>query len=532
MPAQPAELETDILIVGGGTGGVAAALAACEAGARVILTDASDWLGGQLTSQAVPPDEHPWIEGYGATASYRRFRWGVREYYRRHYPLRDEARDDPHLNPGQGWVSALCHEPRVAVAVIDGLLAPYRADRQLTVLTRHTPVAAIVDGDVVRAVTLRNEATGEEVTISARYVLDATELGDVLPLAGVEHVTGAESQQETGEPHAVDGVAQPLDQQAFTWCFAIDHLPGEDHTIPRPERYDFWAEYQAPFWPGPQLGWRDVDPETLRPRTLGLFGRGDRHDFWRYRRILATALYPEGRYKSDITLVNWPMIDYWLGPLIDVSEAEQARHLAAARQLSRSFLHWMQTDAPRPEGGYGYPGLRLRGDLLEGPDGLAKAPYIRESRRIRAVFTVLEQHVGVEARGGAGEAAQFADSAGIGSYRIDLHPSTAPRTYVDVSSYPFQIPLGALIPQRVENLLPAGKNLGVTHITNGCYRLHPVEWNIGEVAGALAAWSLAHGTTPRAVRECADRLRDFQRHLTDERGIELAWPPEIRHIAR
>jgi hypothetical protein len=532
MPAQPAELETDILIVGGGTGGVAAALAACEAGARVILTEEYAWLGGQLTSQAVPPDEHPWIEAYGATASYRRFRWGVREYYRRHYPLRGEVRADPHLNPGQGWVSALCHEPRVAVAVIDGLLAPYRADGQLTILTHHTPVAAEVDGDEVRAVTLQDETTGERITISARCVLDATELGDLLPLAGVEHVTGAESQQETGEPHAVDGAAQPLDQQAFTWCFAMDLLPGEDHTIEKPAMYDCWAEHRASFWPGPQLGWRDVDPETLQSRELGLFARAGRHDFWRYRRILSTDLYSEGRYRSDVTLVNWPMIDYWLGPLVGVSEDDKARDLEAARQLSRSFLYWMQTDAPRPEGGYGYPGLRLRGDLLDGVNGLAKAPYIRESRRLRAEFTVLEQHVGVEARGSAGEAAQFPDSVGIGSYRIDLHPSTAPRTYVDVSSYPFQIPLGALIPERMENLLPAAKNLGVTHITNGCYRLHPVEWNIGEVAGALAAWSIAHATTPRAIRHCDDQLRDFQQHLTDERGIELGWPAELRRIAR
>ncbi|MGG2474547.1 FAD-dependent oxidoreductase, partial [Rhizobium sp. BR5] len=34
------------------------------------------------------------------------------------------------------------------------------------------------------------------------------------------------------------------------------------------------------------------------------------------------------------------------------------------------------------------------------------------------------------------------------------------------------------------------KNIGTTHITNGCYRLHPVEWNIGEVAGMLAAYCL------------------------------------------
>ena len=111
-----------------------------------------------------------------------------------------------------------------------------------------------------------------------------------------------------------------------------------------------------------------------------------------------------------------------------------------------------------------------------------KSPYIRESRRIQAEFTVVEQIVGTEARG-KDTAEPFADSVGVGSYRIDLHPSTGGNNYIDVSSLPFQIPLGALLPKRVENLLPACKNIGTTHITNGCYRLHPVEWNIGESAG-------------------------------------------------
>ncbi|RYG67018.1 FAD-dependent oxidoreductase, partial [bacterium] len=68
------ELHADIAIIGGGTGGVAAALAALRAGKSVILTEETDWIGGQFTSQAVPPDEHPWIEQFGCTRSYRRLR--------------------------------------------------------------------------------------------------------------------------------------------------------------------------------------------------------------------------------------------------------------------------------------------------------------------------------------------------------------------------------------------------------------------------------------------------------------------------
>jgi len=170
----------------------------------------------------------------------------------------------------------------------------------------------------------------------------------------------------------------------------------------------------------------------------------------------------------------------------------------------------------------GFPGLRLRGDVTGSADGLAQAPYIRESRRIRAEYTVVEQDLSLAVRGDKG-AVCYPDSVGVGMYRIDLHPSTGGDNYIDVGSCPFEIPLGALIPQRVENLLPAGKNIGTTHITNGSYRLHPVEWNAGEVAGALAAYCLANNTSPRAVRNDPQQLADFQAHLTRD-GVQLRWP--------
>jgi hypothetical protein len=182
----------------------------------------------------------------------------------------------------------------------------------------------------------------------------------------------------------------------------------------------------------------------------------------------------------------------------------------------------MQTEAPRPDGKIGYPGLRLRKDVVGTEDGLAMYPYIRESRRIKAEFTVLEQHISPDARKD-GRAELFHDSVGIGCYRIDLHPSTGNRHYIDISCLPFQIPLGALIPVRMQNLLPACKNLGVTHITNGCYRLHPVEWNIGEAAGYLASYCIDKQLQPGAVRNHPDALKDFQQLLT-KAGVELSWP--------
>lgn len=530
-------MKADVVIVGGGTGGCAAALAAARNGLRVILTEETDWIGGQLTSQAVPPDEHRWIESFGATRAYREFRSRVREYYRRNYPLSASALAQKELNPGSCGVSRICQEPRVALAVLFEMLAPYLSAQRVVLLLNHRAVAADVQGGVVLAVKARDLEAGKDIVLRAPYVVDATELGDLLPITGTEYVVGAEGQAETGELHA-PSQPQPANQQSFTYCFAMDYLDGEDHVIERPAKYQFWRDYRpqlTPPWPGRLLDWQWTNPETLGvdsgyidPR--GINPRSSGNNLWTYRRIADRRNFAEGTYPGDITLVNWPQNDYWLGSLIDVPAEQAARHLAEAKQLSLSLLYWLQTEAPRPDGGTGWRGLRLRRDLVGTEDGLAKSPYIRESRRIRAEFTVLEQHVGAEARaqltGRKAEelkAERFDDSVGVGSYRIDLHPTTGGNNYLDIPSLPFQIPLGALLPRRVDNLMPAAKNLGTTHITNGCFRLHHVEWNIGEAVGMLVAFCLQNKFKPRQVRTDKRLLETFQK-LLQAQGVEIAWP--------
>lgn len=530
LKAAPRELSADVAIIGASVGGVAAALAALRNGMSVILTEETDWIGGQLTSQAVPPDEHPWIESFGRTRAYADYRNAVREYYKRHYPLTEDARSRPYLNPGDGSVSKLTHEPKVSVAVLEEMLTPYASAGKLTLLLMHRPVLATVSGATVKAVELEAHG-GLKRTVTAKYFLDATEQGDLLPLTGTEHVTGAESRKMTGEAHAPE-VAQAANIQSFTVCFAVSHHAGENHVIDRPEEYAFWRDYVPqlkPAWPGKLLSWSMANPQTLALRAVSFDPEqdqakaGDPLNLWLYRRIARRKNHAAGAFESDISLVNWPQNDYWLGNLHATTVADAAKNLRRAKQLSLSFLYWMQTEAPRPDGGAGWPGLRLRHDVTGTEDGMAKYPYIRESRRIEAEFTVLEQHVGTDARKPLTTAESFGDSVGVGSYRIDLHPSTGGDNYIDISSLPFQIPLGALIPKRMENVIPACKNLGVTHITNGCYRLHPVEWNIGESAGALAAEAVRLKTTPRAIRNSARLLKDFQTRIQAQ-GIEIAWP--------
>jgi hypothetical protein len=511
-------MKTQILVVGGGTGGVAAALGACALGAEVILTEETDWLGGQLTAQAVPPDEHPWIETQGCTRRYREFRDGVRQHYRAHFPLTGAARANPHLNPGGGFVSRLCFEPRVGVAVIEQMLAKRVASGQLIVLQNRKPIAADVNSDRVVSITLRNLLSGATETIEADYVLDATELGDLLPLARAEYVRGDES--------------RPGNVQAFTWCAALgfDPTPGVDHTIPKPAQYDRWRNFEpvmTPPYGGRLIDWMYPVPWTLKRVRSQLFAppvEDDTLPLFPYRQIVLHHRFVD-RAVHDVTIVNWPQNDYFVQNIIDQPSEVVARALEESRQLTLSVVYWLQTEQ-------GYPGLHLRPDITGTKDGLAKYPYIRESRRIRAVFTVTEDHIGTAARYGDNPATNptdlsrlaepFPDSVGVGYYRIDLHPSTGGDNSIDIASLPFQIPLGALLPVRMTNLLPACKNIGTTHVTNGCYRLHSVEWNIGEVSGMLAAFCLSRGITPHAVREHRNLLDEFQQLLVTQ-GVQLKW---------
>ena len=524
------ELQTDVVIIGGGFGGCAAALAACRNGLNVVMTEETDWIGGQVSQQGVPPDEHPWIETHGASASYRTFRNKVREYYRRNYPLTDEARACEFLNPGDGLVSRLCHEPIVSEAVLTEMLLPYLSTGKLKLLLRYKARYAEMKGDSIRAVEVYCKETGHSMALSAPYFVDATECGDLLPLTQTEYVTGAEAKSETNELHAA-AEAMPMNNQAFTVCFAMDYVPGANLTIDKPADYAFWRDYipsLKPAWSGRLIDLNYPDPITLKTREAGFHPEGKElsvFNLWNYRKIISRKNFTPGLYSGDITIVNWPQNDYLLGNLLDVPGVEFEKQVAQAKKLNLSLFYWLQTEAPRPDGGTGWPGLRLRGDVLGTGDGMAKYPYIREARRIKAMFTVTEEHVGKENRKlatGETKAAEFYDSVGIGYYRIDLHPSFGGDNYIDVDSLPFQIPLGALIPQRVDNVLPACKNIGTTHITNGCYRLHPVEWSVGEAVGMLLAYAKEKKVLPRTVRENRTLLSDFQQRIQAQ-GAEIGW---------
>ena len=517
-----AEIECDVLVVGGGTGGAAAALAAARRGKRVCLTEETDWLGGQLTAQGVSAlDEHDLIERFGGTASYYALRQAVRSHYGS-LGLADPERG----NPGSCWVSALAFEPKVAVHALTVLLTPFIESGHLRVFLRTKPVgAAVSDGAIATVTTLDLER--EQLTrFRPEFVIDATELGDLLPLAGIEYRVGAETASETGEPHAQPEEPKPRCVQSLTYTFALERMAaGSVHRIARPAKFDHYRDAQ-PYSLTIEVHGGEIYGEESGRLDYRLFERmpGTKGPLWTYRRLVDATNLPRVAAR-DITMFNWPGNDYRDETILDVPAARAAAALQDAKRVSLGFLHWLQTEAPTVAGGVGAPELRLRSDVMGTADGLSKHPYIREARRIRALRTVVEQDVSAELVTGP-RAAHFADSVGIGWYPIDIHRSGPEDVGVSTRTRPFQIPLGALIPVGFTNVAAAGKNIGTTHITNGCYRLHPVEWNIGEAAGALAAWSLGRNLAPERIWRDRAETERFQRSLLEE-GVPLAWIVDV-----
>lgn len=498
----------DIIIVGGSLGGCAAALSAGAGGSSVCLLEASSWLGGQYASQGVTkPDENRYTSTVGSTAAYRAFQHNVRAYYRSNFILSARGQNQPTLNPG-GPFPGFSTQPHVAHQI---LLQELQAMPNVHVRLKTRVTGANVQGNTVQSLSTLDEH-GWPATYLATYFLDATDLGELLPLANVEHLLGAESKAQTNEPNAP---ADPHPEwiQPITMVVALERRPAdEDHTIAKPASYEQLKAAQK---------YTVVDGYISKMFQTPI-------DLWSYRKYIEAANFDDPALACDLSMLNMGANDYQGGTIPTGDPGRDADTINAARQASLGFVYWLQTECPRDDGnGQGYPNIRVRPDEFGTGDGTAAQPYIRESRRIKAQYTIVQQDLDSNYNPGP-RAKNYHDSCGIGFYGgLDIHGLAAvgmEQQFIGIK--PFEIPLRALIPVRVRNVLAACKNLGVTHITNGAYRLHPVEWNIGEAAGALALFAIDRGVAPVDVPNDDRLLREFQQRLL-ARGVPIFWWSDI-----
>ena len=515
----------DVLVMGGGFGGVSAALALSRYGLTTVMVEPYPWIGGQATSQGlcVLDDLHdPRSERAGVSRSYAEFRHRVRQFYRTRYQLSAVGQTCLHLNPGNAICSHLAAEPSAAHAVIEEWLAPHVQSGTLTVLTGLSLYAAERRQRRVQAALFRDGEGSDTLRVEARFFLDATEMGDSYPLLEIPFRLGREGREEFDEPHAPARSARQQ-IQSFTLCAVVEWAPGSTQRLPKPKDYEEIRDRQ---------GFHLWAPGCSRKRPAGLWMRTVQPDgyravpAWFYRSVVDPANFAPQQGIRPRTVINVGSTDYHDESLVEAGD--RAAVAQRARHLTSCYLYWLQHEAPRDEGGRGYPEIQPAPDATGTPDGIAMAPYIREGRRLQGVTTVREQDLSAECIATA-RGRFFGDAVGLGGYSIDIHRCCGQDDSVDGVWQPtraYQIPLGALVTPELDNFAAAGKGISVTQIANGAYRLHPEEWAIGEAAGMLAAYCLETGAVHPRLAGAA--LHRYQHRLASS-GVPLYWYEDVPH---
>ncbi|MEM9382074.1 MAG: FAD-dependent oxidoreductase [Planctomycetota bacterium] len=467
--------EVDVLVVGGGCSGAAAAIQAARMGARVLVVEETPWLGGMLTAagvSAVDGNEGPLGGGlFGA------FRGAMEDHYGGPEAVRT------------GWVSNTCFEPEVAAAWFAREVAASGAE----VLHGASPERIRRAGDRVTGALFDR---GEEwMEVHANVAIDATEYGDVLHLGGVPYRLGRESSEETGEPHAASAPDDEI--QDLTMVATLRRFDGEAPRVALPLGFDLGR----------------FDCSTAVRCEIPDPGHWN-HALHDWDSFLGYALLPGGRF-----MLNWPFHanDHPAQGLFGTRE-ERARTIARAKERALAYVHYVQTALGHPEWG-------LATDVYPTDDGLPLLPYVRESRRVVPVRWLREQDVVPQE--GSGRNAVLGDGVAVGDYYLDHHHDKDHRPPGErlgedyPANAPFQVPYSALVPRAVDGLLAAEKNIGATHIVNGCSRLQPVSMLIGQAAGAAAALAASEDVAPRSVdvARLQDVLLDAGCQLVPDREL-------------
>jgi hypothetical protein len=478
-----------------------------------------------LTGEGVSdPDENQYIEDVDGpgTRRYRELRQMVRSYYAR----QPNTLPGRWKNIGNCWNSLISGEPNVWEEAIKEQLAPLegpRAIRRILMREQLVDIHRYPGNGNISYVDMVDLDTGRLIRIGARFVLDATETGEALPLAGAPWTIGQEPRYEYDEPDA-PVEAHPEWVQSFTYCFDLRRTRGPLLNFPAmPEDYvanKAEGSYSLVYAYPPPRG--DVLYRMFETVTNKEYG-----SFWAYRRIVAASSFDNSQaYPDDISLINWSGNDFRGASFISRAPLVELHVLTQARNYALGFLYWLRTECPRDDGGFGYPELVPAADEL-GSDGVANYPYIRESRRLLAISTLTENDM--VPRNGQSDTypiTNFFDTVGIASYPIDIHPALGEPPHL-IETCPYEIPLGAFIARSgPANLLPAASDFGSSRLAMASARVHPIEWLAGEIAGNIAAFCIQHNIEPVAIRNDPVLLNELQTTLVNT-GINITWEKEL-----
>ena len=431
------EIQIPVLVVGGGASGVTAGLQASRLGVKTLIIEETDWLGGMLTAAGVSA-----IDGNHQLPSglWGEFRQKLYDYY--------GGADKVET----GWVSNTLFEPAVGNKILKEMCAN---SPNLKVLLNTTPtkITKTENGWDV------NAASGnKKYLIHAKLIVDCTELGDVMAATNAKFFMGMDSRARTGEIYAPEQENDII--QDLTYVAVLkDFGKGTDKTIAKPFGYD------------PTAFENSCSPAEHPPKNNASLLACDK--------MITYGKLPNGKY-----MINWPNggNDIYLN-IIAKTPAERQKELEKAKLHTLSFVYYLQTVL-------GFKNLGLS-DEFGTKDNLPKIPYYRESRRLDGLVNLSVKYL---EKPYDQEYPLYRTGGIVGDYNIDHHhlknPEAPKIEFIKIKIPSYNVPLGALIPKNVSNLIVAEKSIAVSNIVAGATRLQPVVLGVGQAAGALAASSI------------------------------------------
>ncbi len=479
------ELNTDLLIVGGGASGVSAAVQAGRDGVKTMVVEETPWLGGMLTSAGVSATDGNFDMRSGL---FGEFTDSLAAYYGGYDSL------------NTGWVSRILFQPRVGDGIFKKMIAslPSVSVRYNTVCRK---VKKTAEGWQVTV----DDGDGKSRKINCRILIDGTELGDVAAMCGVPYSLGMDSRSETGEKNAPKKASDVV--QDLTYVLIVkDYGPGADKTIEQPEGYR--PELYLNCCENPDNVNVEKGPDGFfRDKTTGQM-------MWSPERMLDYGRLPvlPGEGGSEYML-NWPINgnDFYAN-VVEMDDAARAAVLDSAKRVSLGYLYYMQTRL-------GMKNIGIAEDEYPTEDRLPFYPYYRESRRI-----IGEVRFTMDNAADPYSSDIYRTGIAVGNYPVDHHHYRDPEwnTTNDLWFYPipsYSLPAGVMIPKDVDDIIVAEKSISVTSVINGTTRLQPVTVQIGQAAGALASLALRlHDGDVRAVG-----VRELQARMLDAGGYIMPY---------
>ncbi|HTL09145.1 MAG TPA: FAD-dependent oxidoreductase [Chitinophagaceae bacterium] len=438
---------TQVLVIGGGTGGTAAGIQSARMGEQTMIVEGGPWLGGMISSAGVSA-----IDGNHQLASglWAEFREGLYKVYGG--PKGVET----------GWVSNTLFEPHVADSIFKSMAAN---EPSLKLLFNYSFQSVVKEGQRIISAKFVNDKTGATLNVKATVFIDATDLGDVIKAAGVSYDVGMEAGSLTGETVGIKASNKIVQDLTYV---AILKDYGFDQSIPKPLQYN-----PAEFDGACTNYYKDL---TRKGPTVDA------------KKMLDYGRLPHNKY-----MINWP--NYGNDTYLDIIELTATQRKAAlekAKQTTLRFIYFIQQEL-------GFKNLGLADDEFPTADKLALIPYYREGRRVKGLVRMTMGHIATPFSYGD---PLYRTGIAVGDYPIDHHHKKNQRAPQHLAFYPipsFNVPLGALITQQVSNLIIAEKGISVSNVVNGTTRLQPCVLLTGQAAGTLAALSSKQNVHPAQV---------------------------------